>query len=192
MESIEIKGKKYIPVHERIKHLADSVQMKPADALSYSVDTQHTFYQEMDMWVVKAILTIMYEHGHVESYTGTAQEIIGDGYINKTSALENCETSAVGRAFGMAGIGIDTGFASADEVKKAQDREQISWMTTAEKNDLLRRISEGESNEVREILKQSHYAKTWNKDFKDAYEKYKDIQPDNVNNVEQFNTLMEK
>ena len=30
--------------------------------------------------------------------TGYAEEIIGQGPVNKTSALENCETSAIGRA----------------------------------------------------------------------------------------------
>ncbi len=32
------------------------------------------------------------------SATGYAEEIIGAGFVNKTSALENCETSAIGRA----------------------------------------------------------------------------------------------
>ena len=39
--------------------------------------------------------------------------------INKTSYIENCETSAVGRALGMCGIGIDTSIASYDEVATA-------------------------------------------------------------------------
>lgn len=32
------------------------------------------------------------------SATGYAEEIVGAGFVNKTSALENCETSAIGRA----------------------------------------------------------------------------------------------
>ena len=39
--------------------------------------------------------------------------------INKTSYVENCETSAVGRALAMLGIGIDTSIASANEVEDA-------------------------------------------------------------------------
>ena len=35
-------------------------------------------------------------------------------------ALEVAETSAVGRALGFAGIGIDTGIASADEIRKVK------------------------------------------------------------------------
>lgn len=188
MKTIDIKGKEYVQVHERIKHLRDSVEYKPENASAYEIKTEYQFFPEHDMWVVKATLTIHEKMGGVLQYTGHAQEIIGDGYINKTSALENCETSAVGRAFGMAGIGIDAGFASADEVKKAQDRGQ--WMTTAEKNDLLRRISEGDADEVREILRKSNYAKAWNAEFRDAFEKYKGTKPSDVNDVDKFNQLM--
>jgi len=52
-------------------------------------------------------------------FTGHAQEVVGDGMVNKTSALENAETSAVGRALGLMGIGVIEGIASADEVHKA-------------------------------------------------------------------------
>lgn len=51
--------------------------------------------------------------------TGTAYEKENSTFINKTSYMENCETSAVGRALGMAGFGIDTSIASAEEVQNA-------------------------------------------------------------------------
>jgi uncharacterized protein (DUF3820 family) len=51
--------------------------------------------------------------------TGTAYEKEDSTFINKTSYIENCETSAVGRALGMAGFGIDTSVASAEEVQNA-------------------------------------------------------------------------
>lgn len=50
---------------------------------------------------------------------GHAYEKEGSSFINKTSYIENCETSAVGRALGMAGFGIDTSVASAEEVQNA-------------------------------------------------------------------------
>jgi len=59
--------------------------------------------------------------------TGTAYEKEGSTFINKTSYIENCETSAVGRALGMLGIGVDTSVASAEEVQNAklnQDQKQ--------------------------------------------------------------------
>ena len=51
--------------------------------------------------------------------TGTAYEKEGSSQINRTSYVENCETSAVGRALGMAGFGIVASLASADEVSNA-------------------------------------------------------------------------
>ena len=44
--------------------------------------------------------------------------------INKTSYVENCETSAVGRALAILGIGIDTSIASANEVEDAIAQQQ--------------------------------------------------------------------
>lgn len=55
---------------------------------------------------------------------GHAQEKESSSVINKTSYIENCETSAVGRALGMCGFGIDTSIASADEVKNAIQQQQ--------------------------------------------------------------------
>ena len=51
--------------------------------------------------------------------TGTAYEKESSNFINRTSYIENCETSAVGRALGMCGFGIDTSVASAEEVTNA-------------------------------------------------------------------------
>lgn len=51
--------------------------------------------------------------------TGTASENQKASFINQTSYIENCETSAVGRALGIAGFGIDTSISSAEEVQIA-------------------------------------------------------------------------
>ena len=56
--------------------------------------------------------------------SGTAYEKEGSSYINKTSYIENCETSAVGRALGIAGFGIDTALASADEITNAERQQE--------------------------------------------------------------------
>ena len=55
---------------------------------------------------------------------GHAHEVRGSSNINKTSYVENCETSAVGRALAMLGIGIDTSIASANEVEDAIAQQQ--------------------------------------------------------------------
>ena len=63
--------------------------------------------------------TVRDEQGRILS-TGTAYEKESSSFINRTSYIENCETSAIGRALGMAGFGIDTSVASYEEVRNAQ------------------------------------------------------------------------
>ena len=61
---------------------------------------------------------VLNEDGRVIA-DGIAEETKGSTFINKTSYIENCQTSAWGRALGNLGIGIDTSIASAEEVKTA-------------------------------------------------------------------------
>jgi hypothetical protein len=53
-----------------------------------------------NMWIVKAhiYLSTGDQANDLPKSTGYAFEIDGQGMANKTSALENCETSAIGRA----------------------------------------------------------------------------------------------
>ena len=104
---IEIHGKQYVTVAERIQMLHDSDLME----ISLNTDIIHDDEQSV---VMKTTLEI---DGNV--FTGIAQEFKGSSNINKTSAHENCETSAVGRALGFAGYGSVESIASADEVAHA-------------------------------------------------------------------------
>ena len=67
--------------------------------------------------------TIINDAGEVMSQ-GHAHEVKSSSNINKTSHVENCETSAVGRALAMLGIGIDTSIASSNEVQEAIAKQQ--------------------------------------------------------------------
>lgn len=58
--------------------------------------------------------------------TGTAYEKENSTFINKTSYIENCETSAIGRALGIAGFGIDTSIVSAEEVQNAINNQEVN------------------------------------------------------------------
>lgn len=58
------------------------------------------------------------------SATGHAFEERTQGYVNKTSYIENCETSAVGRALALLGYEISKGIASREEMQKVQRYEQ--------------------------------------------------------------------
>lgn len=53
--------------------------------------------------------------------TGWAREVDGEGLVNATSALENCETSAIGRALANAGYSTSKQRASREEMAKATE-----------------------------------------------------------------------
>jgi len=113
-KTTNIKGKEYIDVCERVKFLREY--------LDYELTTEYKFIDNLNAWVVKATLIIHTEiGGNFRTYTGLAQETIGDSFINKTSALENAETSAIGRACASAGIGLIDSIASSDEIRKANN-----------------------------------------------------------------------
>lgn len=107
MEKIQIQGKDYITVNERIKEFRKlHPQGQILNQVMANADGQVMFQCKI---IVDGVLVS----------TGHSYEKEGSSFINKTSYIENCETSAVGRALGMYGIGIDTSLASADEVANA-------------------------------------------------------------------------
>ena len=107
MKTINIKGKEYVEVNERIKHLRANYENTAI--LTYLLS------DEGGKCTFKAEVLV---EGECVA-TGHAYEVEGSTFINKTSYIENCETSAVGRALGNFGIGIDTSVASAEEVVNA-------------------------------------------------------------------------
>lgn len=75
--------------------------------------------------------------------TGHAMEREGSTYINKTSHIENCETSAVGRALAMLGFEIKKSVASREEVANAKiQQEELSKKITKEQADVLLKVFE--------------------------------------------------
>ena len=74
--------------------------------------------------------------------TGWAEEVRGSSNINKTSALENCETSAVGRALGFAAFGSAESIASADEVSIAIERQKSECIEARATLDKMAKRSE--------------------------------------------------
>ena len=83
--------------------------------------------------------------------TGHAEEYMGSSYINKTSFIENCETSAIGRALGLLGIGIDTSIASAEEVSNAisnQKEDSRPWLKETEVKALLEKGTKKQAENV--------------------------------------------
>lgn len=110
MKTIEIKGKTYIPVNERVKEFR-------AKYPDYSLITEIV---ELTDGICTILAKVIDKDGRIIA-TGLAREERDDrtSMVNKTSYVENCETSAWGRALGNFGIGIDESIASADEVARA-------------------------------------------------------------------------
>ena len=110
MKTVDIKGKKYVEVKERIKEFHRAYPNGSIFTKMLSNDNGVCIFQAI---VTPDVVT------EDRAYTGHAYEKEDSTFINKTSYIENCETSAVGRALGMLGIGIDGDIASADEVLNA-------------------------------------------------------------------------
>ena len=109
-KTTNIRGKQYVEVNERIKFFRQEKQYQ-----NWTISTEFTVLND-DQCVCKCIVAD--EQQRVIA-TGHAHELKASSHINKTSYVENCETSAVGRALAMLGIGIDVSIASANEVQDA-------------------------------------------------------------------------
>lgn len=108
IKTTNVQGKDYAEVNQRIKAFRS---LCPGGAILTEM-----LSCENGVCIFKA--TVCDEDMRVLG-TGTAYEKEGSSFINKTSYIENCETSAVGRALGMCGFGIDTSIASSEEVQNA-------------------------------------------------------------------------
>ena len=114
IKTISIRGKQYVTVAERLRQLHLSVSN---DMPGPSIDTK-IVYAEGGIYIVKA--TVIPDITQPECFfTGHAKEDESKGQVNGTSALENCETSAIGRALGNAGYGSAESIARANEVMNA-------------------------------------------------------------------------
>ena len=113
IRTTNIKGKDYAEVNQRIKAFR---MVNPEGGIITELISNEANDAGRHVAVIRAIVT---NADGKELGTGTAYEVEGSSFINGTSYIENCETSAVGRALGMAGYGIDTSVCSAEEVGNA-------------------------------------------------------------------------
>lgn len=124
LKTIKIKGQDYVQVSERIRHFRTSEDYK-----GWAIEVEWLRIDE-DIAIARAI--IKNENGIVKSM-GTAMEKREERKegekvkVNETSHVENCETSAIGRALGILGIGIAGGeVASYEEVLRAKKQQIIN------------------------------------------------------------------
>ena len=142
LKATDIKGKPYMEVNQRIK----------AFRMVYPTGYIHTEMASNNNGVCIFRTDVGYydsEGNKIELATGTAYEKEGEGFINKTSYIENAETSCVGRALGMAGFGVDASVASAEEVQNAmlqQEQNQNKKKINSDK------VTEKDINTLKAVL----------------------------------------
>ena len=110
-KAINIRGKQYVQVSERVIFFNENY---PEGCIRVHLISEPTAQN-----IIVQALVIPDIAKPARHFTSYAQETIGSTPVNKTSALENASTSAVGRALAMMGIGVIESIASADEINKA-------------------------------------------------------------------------
>ena len=129
--TIDIKGKAYTTVANRIaifrKHFPD-----------YSVVTNILHDDEIKVIVQTKITT----PNNIIVATGLAEEFRNENFINQTSALENAETSSIGRALACLSLG-GSEYASANEVENAISQQNS---TSYSKQNISNQRSTNEQN----------------------------------------------
>ena len=130
LTGIDVKGKNYIMVPQRVK----------AFRMLYPDGFIHTNLLSLadGVCVMQTKVGYYTEDGkEVVLGTGMAYEKETNGYINKTSYIENCETSAVGRALGFLALGIDGGgICSAEELANAINNQNAFHKTVNNPQDV--------------------------------------------------------
>jgi len=103
--------------------------------MAFNLDDYEPVASRLDRWLkantgTRVITDLVHYHENIAVFkcelwlddrliaTGWAEEIRGQGNVNKTSHLENCETGAVGRALANAGL-------SGSDYKKRPSREEM-------------------------------------------------------------------
>jgi len=117
-----IQGKPYVQVNERVLQLRKNYGGKDE---MFGIKTKVVeWYKEKNEIIIQAWITD--QTGRIVG-SGIAHEWKDDdkSFVNATSYVENCETSAIGRALAAFGIGIEDAYASADEVQNAVAQREV-------------------------------------------------------------------
>lgn len=112
IKTTDIKGKEYAEVNQRVKAFRYAYPRGKIETKIISLDG------EIGERCCLMRCEVFDDLGNLLS-TGYAEEKEGSTFINRTSFIENCETSCVGRALGQAGFGIELSIASLEEVENA-------------------------------------------------------------------------
>ena len=156
IQTTDVKGKEYAEVPQRVKAFRS---LYPQGTISTEIISIAD-----GMCVIQATASV----DGIVLGVGTAYEKEGSSYINRTSFIENCETSAVGRALGFAGFGIDVSIASYEEVMNAK-KQQKTMDEEELKADLKHLLMETDSDTTAFL---SWCSKTFQREIKAVDEMY--------------------
>lgn len=147
-KTTNIKGKEYVEVNERIKFFRLDEQYK-----GYCLESE-LVHLTNETVCVKAVIK---DGSDRVVATGLAYEEKGASRINSTSYVENCETSAWGRALANLGIGIDTSIASSTEVANAIAQQSGSGTAPSNDADVFSKSVEYIKNAKSKTAKETAY-----------------------------------
>lgn len=128
-KTTNIRGKAYVEVNQRVLFFRNEKKYQ-----GWAIESE-CIHLTSESVTIRC--TIKDNEGRIISQ-GLAQEDKTSSKINSTSYVENCETSAVGRALAFMGIGIESSIASSNEVSMAiakQEAEEsdfekaLKWLT---------------------------------------------------------------
>jgi hypothetical protein len=128
---MKFKGKNYTEVKDRIEAFLAEFPEATIDNMLVSVNsiTDTPTGERCNEYMVRATVYPDKANKPDWFYVGHAAERDNTGFVNKTSALENCETSAAGRALAFAGYGGGYAIASKEEVDNAKQAQKKSHVT---------------------------------------------------------------
>ena len=144
IKSQKIHGKSYAMVHDRVNYFRGEVMYK-----DLGIETELVHFSE-EHCVVRAFVR---DNDNFILATGIAHEWKLDpkSAVNKTSFVENAETSAIGRALACLGIGTEDAYASAFEVESAKATQAAEAAQTSKSN-VIQHPTSSKPSQVAEML----------------------------------------
>ena len=164
LEKIPFKGKGYVMVNKRVEAFR---ALCPNGTIKTEIVKLEdgVVYMRAEIWNDGILLA-----------TGYAFEKESSSYINKTSFIENCETSAVGRALGFLGIGVDDSMASADELANALTQQELLKAPISKKEQkILVNMIEKRGLELAKVLNGMELEKVTGEAYQDAIKRLEKI-----------------
>lgn len=151
IKPVDIRGKSYATVAQRIQAFR---ALLPAGRIE-------TEFVHLDLEKGECVMRAKVFLGDCLLATGTAWEVRANSNINKTSFIENCESSCVGRALGNLGIGSFDSIASKEEVEQAEEQQsRFRAINGKEQKNLIDTLKE-KGRSITEFADITHNASGW-------------------------------